>query len=46
MNRLGQKHANLNLNSVKGLVLTKAQKKSQLKKKAREVARERKNEKA
>ena len=39
MNRLGQKHASLNLASVPGLALTKQQKKRLLKKKAREDKR-------
>lgn len=39
MNRLGQKHANLNLGNVAGIAMTKAQKKKLAKKKAREQAR-------
>eukprot|EP00353_Schmidingerella_taraikaensis_P002140 CAMPEP_0185598308 /NCGR_PEP_ID=MMETSP0434-20130131/81913_1 /TAXON_ID=626734 ORGANISM="Favella taraikaensis, Strain Fe Narragansett Bay" /NCGR_SAMPLE_ID=MMETSP0434 /ASSEMBLY_ACC=CAM_ASM_000379 /LENGTH=68 /DNA_ID=CAMNT_0028227251 /DNA_START=240 /DNA_END=446 /DNA_ORIENTATION=+ len=35
MNKLGQKHKNLNLNKVHGIAMTKAEKKRLLKKKAR-----------
>ena len=40
MNRLGQKHGSLNLASVSGMAMTKAQKKALLKRKAREERRQ------
>ena len=40
MNKLGQKHGSINLASISGLAMTKAQKKALLKKKAREDRRE------